>query len=198
MMKSVNNCKQIILSLKQYSKDHDSAFPDHGKVLFRSANEVFREWIKEGIVTDERIFGCPSSIFNPDNDIGDPPGFEKALLPGECHWMLLKGQGDFSHPDAPIVIENSLDLSWPPKWEVTSGFSSWLGPEKAAKRGRSWSGGKIIIGHVDGSVSMEKLRPDGTIDWHAYGTPGPDGKRWIDTLTPEQISKLGYWDIEEK
>lgn len=45
---------------------------------------------------------------------------------------------------------------------------------------------------------MEKLSPDGTIDGHAYGTLGPDGKSWIDTLSPEQIAKLSYWDIEEK
>ncbi|MBB5031204.1 hypothetical protein [Prosthecobacter vanneervenii] len=197
-MIGMNKCKQIILSLKQYSKDHDSAFPDHGKVAVHSSNEVFRELFKEGIVTDERIFGCPQSIFNPDNVIGDPPGFEKALQPGECHWMLLKGQSDVSHPETPLVIEKSLNSSWPPRWEVTSGSSLWMRSERVAKKGCSWPGGRILIGRVDGSVSMEKLRPDGTIDWHAYGTPGPDGKRWIDTLTPEQLSKLSYWDIEEK
>ena len=90
----------------------------------------------------------------------------------------------------PIVVENALNATWPPKWDVAD--------QSGIKRGRVWKGNKIIIGRNDGSVALEKLRPDGTIDWHAYGTPGPDGKSWIDTLSPEEISKLSYWDIEEK
>ena len=26
----------------------------------------------------------------------------------------------------------------------------------------------------------------------------PDDKSWFDSLTPEQIAKLSYWDVEEK
>lgn len=63
---------------------------------------------------------------------------------------------------------------------------------------RVWKGNKIIIGRNDGSVSVEKLSPDGTIDWRRMCNSGYGNKSWIDSLSPEQIAKLSYWDIEEK
>ena len=181
-------CKQIILSLRQYSYVHEDEYPDGQKREFHSANEVFRELFKDGIVTDESIFGCPTSRFCPDNELGSPPDFAKCLQPGECHWMVLKHRSLATHPRAPVLIENSLTASWPPKWSL----------ETNAIRGRSWPGQRIIIGRNDGTVSLERLNEDGTIDWHSESNLGPDGKSWIDSLSPEQISKLSYWDIEEK
>jgi hypothetical protein len=189
--KAVNNCKQIILALKLYARDARSIYPDGRNKEFKSANQVFRELFREEIVSDERIFDCPKSVFTADNIIGSPPAFEKALLPGECHWMLLKHQTEASHPKTPLIIENSMNADWPPKWDVTP-------PEGLRKRGQAWPGREIIIGRNDGSVAVEKLRPDGTLDWHSANNLGPDGKSWLDSLTPEQISKLEYWDIEEK
>ena len=191
-MRGVMNCKQIILSLKLYAKDNGSTYPDAGPAgaSAKSANQIFHRLIEERIAPDERIFGCPNSVFVPDGNLGTAPDFAQALTPGECHWMLLKFQTDSSNGDMPIVVENALNATWPPKWDVAD--------QSGIKRGRVWKGNKIIIGRNDGSVALEKLRPDGTIDWHAYGTPGPDGKSWIDTLSPEEISKLSYWDIEEK
>jgi len=197
-MKAVNNCKQIILSLKQYAKDADSAYPDGRHPELKSANQVFRVLFKDDIVVDERIFGCPESMVKPDNDIGAPPKFEKALMPGECHWMLLKNQTEVSHPRTPILIENSLNASWPPKWDVSKPSKSWWSKDDNQKRGRSWKGRRIIIGRNDGSVAVEKLREDGTMDWHSPSNLDEHGKSWIDSLTPEQIAKLEYWDIEEK
>lgn len=163
-MKAVNNCKQVILSLMQYSKDADTVYPDGRHLEFKSANKVFRELFKEGIVTDERIFGSPKSVFHPDNDLGLPPGRDKTLMPGECHWMLLKHQTDTSHPRTPIVIENSLDASWPPRWSTSRPSFSWWSGDSLETRGRAWRGHYVIIGRNDGSVSLEKLRPDGTLD----------------------------------
>jgi hypothetical protein len=57
-MKAVNNCKQIILSLKQYAKDADSAYPDGRHPELKSANQVFRVLFKDDIVVDERIFAA--------------------------------------------------------------------------------------------------------------------------------------------
>jgi len=118
------------------------------------------------------------------------PDFAKALTPGECHWMLLKLQTDTSAADAPIVVENALNASWPPIWDVSD--------QAGNNRGRSWKGGKIIIGRNDGSVAVEKLSPDGTIEWRRRYNSGYGNISWIDTLSPEQIAKLSYWDIEEK
>jgi hypothetical protein len=191
----VSNCKQIILALKYFAKDWGAAYPDVHFPELKSANQVFRELFKAGVVPDERIFGCPESMFNPDNDIGPPPNFEKALMPGECHWMLLKNQTDVSHPRTPILIENSLNASWPPKWDVSQ---SWWSGATNKNRGRAWKGRQIIVARNDGSVAVEKLREDGTMDWHSPSNLDEHGKSWIDTLTPEQIAKLEYWDIEEK
>ncbi|WP_395736683.1 hypothetical protein [Prosthecobacter sp.] len=187
----VNNCRQIIMSLKMYARNNGSAYPDsvhYEKAA--SSNQAFRRLFQEGIVEAEGIFGCSNSVFVPDGKIGNAPGFTKALTPGECHWMLLKSQTDTSAGDIPVVVENALNASWPPRWDASG--------ESGRKRGRSWPGGKILIGRNDGSVAAEKLRPDGTVDWHSSGDLGPDGKSWIDSLTPEQGGSLSYWDIEEK
>ncbi len=187
---AMNNCRQIILSLKQFAVDNGHAYPDarsSGEGL-ESANQVFRLLFKEGIVTDESIFGCPNSMFVPDGRIGVKPDFSRAVGPGECHWMLLKYQTDTSAGNAPLIIENGLTASWPPKWSL----------DTHSIRGRSWPIRRIISGRNDGSVVMETLNEDGTLDWHSKNNRGPDRKSWIDTLSPEQIAKLSYWDIEEK
>ena len=193
-MRGVSNCKCVILSLKQFSKDNNSAYPDAGpgESGVKSANQVFQRLFKGEIITeaDERIFGCPNSVFVPDGDIGTAPDFSKALTPGECHWMLLKFQTDSSNGDMPVVVENALNATWPPKWDVSDPSGN--------KRGRVWKGNKIIIGRNDGSVAVEKLSPDGTIDWCRMFNSGGGNTSWIDTLSPEQIAKLSYWDIEEK
>jgi len=74
-MKAVNNCRQILLCLKLFAKDADSAYPDGKHPELKSSNQVFRELIKDEIVPEDRIFGCPDSKFNPDKDIGRPPNF---------------------------------------------------------------------------------------------------------------------------
>lgn len=197
--KAINNAKQIILALKQFAKDSGGFYPDKDSG-FKSANQLFRELFKQEIMTDaeERIFGCPDSVFQPDNMTGGPPAYEKTLMPGECHWMLMKSQTASAHPKTPIIIENSLNTKWPPKWDTSRPTFSWFTTVSHDKRGRSWVGREIIIGRNDGSVAVEKLRPDGTLDWHSPPNLDEHGKSWIDYLTPEQVAQLSYWDIEEK
>jgi hypothetical protein len=112
--------------------------------------------------------------------------------------MLLKGQTDASHSKTPILIENALNTAWPPQWKIPDW--RWWGISDGHPRmsGRAWRSREIIIGRNDGSVSLEQLRPDGTLDWHSGNNLGEDGKSWIDHLKPEQIARLEYWDIEEK
>lgn len=189
---------QAIICLKSYAVNHDGLYPDGPVSNLKTANAAFRELFKEPIVTDERIFTSPFSIFKPDNLMGTPPEFAETLMPGENHWMLLKHQKDTSHPKMPIVIENSLIASWPPRWDTTNGsFFGWWHGMRTAK-GRCWPDGTVTVGRNDGSVAVELLGPDGTLDWHSKNNLGPDGKSWIDTLSPDQIAKLSYWDIEEK
>ena len=193
-MQGVNNCRQIIISLKLHARDNGSTYPDAGLETSggESANQVFRKLFQEKILTatKEQIFGCTNSVFVLDGDIGTAPDFAQALTPGECHWMLLKFQTDTSNGDMPVVVENALNATWPPKWDVSD--------QSGNKRGRVWKGNKIIIGRNDGSVAVEKLSPDGTNDWRRIYNSEYGNKSWIDTLSPEQIAKLSYRDIEEK
>ncbi len=154
-MKGVNNCKQIILSLKQFSKDYNSSYPDSvtnnltGGVA-NSSNDAFRFMVQEQIVTDERIFGCPAGYNTMDNNsIGQAPGFASALLPGENHWAMTAGQTDATQGNMPMVFENPIGNGWPPQWNADASGQ--------IKPGRTWPGGKIIIGRNDGSVAVEAL-----------------------------------------
>jgi prepilin-type N-terminal cleavage/methylation domain-containing protein len=152
-MKGVNNCKQVILSLKQFSKDNNSQYPDSVAnpltgSMAQSANDAFRFMIQEQIVTDERIFGCPAGL-NPDNNIGQAPNYGNALMPGENHWAMTGNQTDTTVGNMPIVFENPVSISWPPLWNAD--VAGQIQP------GRTWPGGKIIIGRNDGSVAVEAL-----------------------------------------
>ncbi len=153
-MKGVSNCKQVILSLKQFSKDNNSQYPDTVQNpltggLAQTANDAFRFMIQEQIVTDERVFGCPAG-FNPNNNIGLAPAYADALMPGENHWAMTGNQTDTSVGNMPVIFENPSNISWPPLWNAdTAG--------QANTPGRAWPGGKIIIGRNDGSVAVEAL-----------------------------------------
>ncbi|MHB1082843.1 MAG: type II secretion system protein [Prosthecobacter sp.] len=152
-MKGVNNCKQIILALKQFSKDNNSQYPDSLQnpltgSLAQTANDAYRYMIQEQIVTDERIFGCPAG-YTPNNDIGQAPNYGNALMPGENHWAMTGNQTDTTVGNMPIVFENPTSISWPPLWNAD--VAGQIAP------GRTWPGGKIIIGRNDGSVAVEAL-----------------------------------------
>jgi prepilin-type N-terminal cleavage/methylation domain-containing protein len=151
--KGVNNARQIIIAMKLFSKEHSSQYPDSVAnpltgSLAQSANDAFRFMIQEQIVTDERIFGCPAG-YNPDNSIGQSPNFGQALMPGENHWAMTSNQTDATAGNMPLVYENPASLSWPPLWNAD--VAGQLAP------GRTWPGGKIIIGRNDGSVAVEAL-----------------------------------------
>lgn len=196
-MKAVSNCKQIIIAEKMFASHNSSMYSDATSfrgiggtttISLSSANEVFRRLFEEGVVDDERIFGTLESVLVPDGVIGTAPGFTQALTPGECPWMILKDQTDTSPGDVPLIIENSVDASFPPRWNVS--------PDAGQKRGRAWKGGQIVIGNNDGSVEVKNLRPDGTLRGKRLGDGY--GPSWFDQLTPEQAAKLSYWDIEER
>lgn len=177
-MKATSNCRQIMMAMKAYAADHNGKYPTG-----ETANEVFRELIRAGILEDERIFGCPLSGYIPDNDVGLAPDFYKAVGPGENHWMVVDGLGDDSPWLMPVVFENALEATWPPVWDGTSS-------EGLRKRGQTGKGGRIVIGLNDNSVCVEKL---GGADLRRQTVqPGPDGKSIFD-LVPKAV----VLDIEE-
>ncbi|MCB1279770.1 prepilin-type N-terminal cleavage/methylation domain-containing protein [Prosthecobacter sp.] len=151
--RGVNNARQIIVSMKLFSKDHGSMYPDSVAnpltgSLAQNANDAFRYMIQEKIVPDERIFGCPAG-YNPDGNIGQSPNYGHALTPGENHWAMTAGLTDTAAGNMPLVFENPATPSWPPLWNAD--MAGKIAP------GRTWSGGKIIIGRNDGSVAVESL-----------------------------------------
>lgn len=155
-MKGINNCKQIILSLKMFAADNRSQYSDSVQnpltgTLAQNANDAFRFLVQEQIVADERIFGCPAG-YNPDNNIGKAPGYDNALMPGENHWAMTSGQTDTTVGSIPLVFENPVTNSWPPVWNAD--VAGQIQP------GRTWPGGQIIIGRNDGSVAVETLAGD--------------------------------------
>jgi len=190
-MKGVSNCKQIILSLKQFSKDNNSQYPDSvanpltGSQA-QTANDAFRFMIQEQIVTDERIFGCPAG-FNPDNNIGQPPNYGQALMPGENHWAMTAGQTDTTPGNMPVVYENPATIGWPPQWNAD--LSGQVKP------GRTWTGGAIIIGRNDGSVAVEKLNGKRGIVGPKVMTGGMDSFTQASNNIPQRVLPVVFGNI---
>ena len=184
--KAVSNCRQVILALKQYADLHRSEFPDtvitQNGGDCRSSNAAFRQMIKEEIVADERIFGCPKSPFTPDNNIGTAPDFTEALKPGECHWMMTAGLNELMDGNIPFVFENTLYPDPPLRWGTDD--------DTKPSRGRSWKEKTIIIGRLDGSATVFDLKPDGTAITN--GAPNHSNQTPIDLPQPFKIL-----DIEE-
>ena len=149
-MKATSNCRQIIMAMKLYSSDNNGAYPDSDKQFQpQSANDAFRILLVQDILQDERVFGCPASKYNPDGNIGQAPQFAEAVMAGENHWALTAGQTASSSAIIPLVFENPVAIGWPPTWNAD--IAGQL------QRGRTWRGGKIIIGLNDASVSVERL-----------------------------------------
>lgn len=177
-MKATSNCRIIIMAMKAYAADHEGKYPTG-----TTANESFRELIRANILQDERVFGCPFSRYIPDNNVGLAPDYNKAVGPGENHWMVVDGLKDTSPPLTPLIFENALEAAWPPFWD-----GSAYG--KVRQRGQTWKKGKIILGFNDNSVSVEKL--GGKDLRRQMIQPGMDGKSIWDRVPMAKIL-----DIEE-
>ncbi|MGV3661071.1 MAG: hypothetical protein ACO1TE_12865 [Prosthecobacter sp.] len=187
--RTIANCRKIIIALKVYASQNGSAYPYGRPPWVTSSNQTFRKLFDYDIGVDERVFESPAGPFKADNVIGSAPDFAEALKPGECHWMILQGQTDTSIGKMPLLIENALNSSWPPRWDVSGNAEG--------QKGRCWRDRTVIIGRNDGTVTVEKLREDGTLDWHSPPNLFENGKSWIDYLTPEQVANLEYLDVED-
>lgn len=161
MTKAISNCRQIITVLRIYSSDNNGNYPDAvsssdtgaggdpGGGGSQNSNDVFRRLFIAAAIDNEGIFGCPSSRDgNPDGNIGTSPGYDEAVKPGENHWAMTAGLSDSASGTYPIVYENPSAGAWPePTWNADAAGTGALG--------RTWSGGKVIIGMNDSSVNTE-------------------------------------------
>lgn len=149
-MASVGNARQVIAALKLYSGDNEGLYPDSDKTEEPSnSNDAFRLLFKEGLLTDERIFGAKASKFIPDRNIGEAPDYSQAVEAGENHWAMTKGLSDSSEGMTPLIFENPVSPGWPPMWNADAAGR--------AERGRTWRGGRIIVGYNDSSVEPMRL-----------------------------------------
>ncbi len=175
--KAINNCKTIITTLKLYSSDNRGNYPDFALPNALTSNEVFRELIKVGDSDSEAFFGCPNSgVGKPDGNIGHAPDYAEALKPNENHWAMTKGLTDSDPGNIPLVYESPADATWPPTWNPDFAGTT--------KPGRTWSGGKVIIGFNDGSVMAMPL--ESTKGQHVGLRPHPDGTPIFPANMPNQ------------
>lgn len=163
-MKGSSHARQITGLLLTYASDNSGHYPDFGKDLSKlTSNQAFHELVKEGLVQDETIFSCPGSPFTSDKDVGLAPDYAKALTPGENHWMLVAGLQNNSPAHYPVVMENAVDATWPPRWMpypsyISRKLASIRGDKREPpSRGRSWENNAVIIGFNDASVQAVEM-----------------------------------------
>lgn len=176
----LNSNRQIIMAMRIWAMDHDEAYPDSVSEPNATANVVFRQLFKDEIVSDDRVFGGHRSPFRPDGNIGVEPDFKQAVEVGENHWMIVAGLTTKSPGYYPLVFENTLTPSWPLQWSRSH----------KTVRGRSWRGGRIIIGRNDNSVNVETLVKDG----EQYVLPELPNQKSDD----KRLTDFKLLDIEEK
>ena len=148
-----NNCRQVIMALKQFAAKNQSQYPD--SVLnpltggtAQNANEAFHLLFQQRVIDDERIFGSPAG-YSPDGMIGKAPTFDRAVTANENHWAMTAGLTDTSASNVPLVFENPVVSAWPPQWNAS--VAGQIRP------GRTWTGGQVIIGRQDGSAEVVDL-----------------------------------------
>jgi len=143
---SISHCREINIALKGYAADHNGSYPDAAFDHPLNSNEVLRKLFIEGYISDEWIFGSSASPYHPDGLIGQAPEYKEALKAGENHWAMTKGLTDSSPANIPLVFENPVVATWPPRWNVNA--------VEVAQPGRVWKGKRVIVGLNDGSANL--------------------------------------------
>ena len=144
IVRAISNVRQIFFGLELYKKDNAGELPPGD-----SANEVFRQLVVSQLVDKESIFGASPSFAVPDGDIGTNPEFKRMLERDENHWMIIRwDRWDREGFVRPFLVECADTSSGKPMWH----------PERAGKllRGRTWSGGRVVVAMTDGTVTTWK------------------------------------------
>ena len=142
----------VHIGLMQYASDHDGEFP----IGEHDSNEALRQLIPR-YVEDEKPFYVAGSAWHtapqhgelgpgPDNLIGDPPDYPRALEEGENHWAYVSGLNNHSDERLPLLAD---------------GFSYIVGTYAThpSRRGGVWRGSKAIVTYADGSTRSEFIDP---------------------------------------
>lgn len=157
----------IYTAMYSYAGENNDQFPFYQRGTrnaHTTANDAFRELFISGILDDESVFEVGNSPAQVDGDIGVGPQFNRALEPGELHWEMAGPLTISTRSSTPLVWENSVTGSWNPQWD--SGLAG------NQVRGRTWSGGRIIILQVSGRVDtyqIDNLDGLGTLEGQGSG-----------------------------
>ena len=166
----VHNCREIVTALNAYATEHAGLYPDGP-----TANVAFRLLIKNGYVRDENLFGL--GYYAPDGHIGEGPEYPQALEPGENGWAMTKGLATSAVGATPLIFENPLLATWPPRWDAKAVGST--------RPGRIWPNFTILVGCVDGSINAERLvRDDGPT---TTLRPIKNGKNLFELAGPHEV-----------
>lgn len=159
--KGISNCRQIITAMRIFASENSGNYPGSSAASGNAgsttdSNTAFQELFTGGVLNNETIFGCPNSLDgNPDGKLGASPDYSDALKEKENHWALTQDQTDSSSGSIPLVFEAATGSGWDPTWDVSASAGN--------KKGRAWSGAKIIIGTNDSAVAIMKLTSNGQL-----------------------------------
>jgi prepilin-type N-terminal cleavage/methylation domain-containing protein len=146
---SVNNCRNIVQAIKIYASDESGIYPDQDQAEPASTSNIaFRTLVKSDKVDQEKMFGAQVSKYRPDGNLGTAPNYDEAVKAGENHWMMTADLNEAAPGAMPLVYENAVATGTDPTWNADAAGRT--------VRGRTWSGGRIIVGRNDGSVALEK------------------------------------------
>jgi len=161
---AIQNLKgNIYTAMLQYANDNNDRFPDRRQdgTPVADSNEAFRQLFINQYLTDESAFKVGSSPAEIDGDLGLAPNYPNALESGENHWEMLAGLRSTDRGSFPMVWENSVSGSWNPTWDPSL---------SAGAKGRTWSGGRVLVLQVSG-----KVEPYVVQDLQAASTLRPQG-----------------------
>lgn len=145
-----NNVRHLMMSMKIFANDVGGYYP-FGLSKWPTANAGFRELAKEECLETEEPLGSLSSPFKPDGDMGSR--FAKFAEPGECHWMVIQDSTTSNAGNEPLVFDNAINATWPPRWKANA--------DGQEVRGRTLFGNRIVIGFNDLTIRFLKLEQSG-------------------------------------
>lgn len=167
----LGNAKGIHTMLNTWATDNDGQYPTSDQ----SSNEAFRQLYKKKLFDDEKPFAIANDPWHynspsgdkkgPDNDIGAPPEYTQALMPGECAYAYVTGLDGGSQTNLPIIA---------------NAFSESTGVYSAdkTKKGGVFQGERAVYVTVGGSAKVADCS-------HDYKVMEKKGTREVDVFSSD-------------
>lgn len=142
--------KNVFNVMTAYASDNSGRFPQKGakakriQATYTDAETVFRDLVASEYSSDEGDFKVDNSPCVPDGYIGEAPEYSAAFSQddGGVHWAVIGDGTQTMRGSCPLAWENSVSGGWNPSWDPTLAGTS--------DKGRTWSGGKIVVVSVAG------------------------------------------------